>query len=195
MWGELMQRVPGSTIIIQNDQLDPPDNRRYMIDRFRRLGIGPDRLKLRPGTNRAGVLKAYGEVDISLDTWPYCGGNTIAESLWQGVPVVTLRGENFTSRYGASLLLAAGCGELIANTREEYIGIAARLAQAPARLQYLRHNLRRIYTEGGLNDSAKFARKLERAYMHMMDVRAGRATPPRSGDGQEGGCRGMTTGL
>lgn len=174
LWGELMRRVPNSTMLIQNGQLDPPDNRRYMADRFRRAGISPERLKLRPGTNRSGVLRAYGEVDISLDTWPYCGGNTVAESLWQGVPVVTLTGARLSSRYGASLLQAAGCADLVAHTPEQYISIATALAQDPERLLFLRRNLRLIYTEGGLNNSARFARDLEQAYLQMMQSWANR---------------------
>ena len=171
-WAGLMHRVPNSTMLIQNHQLNPPDNHRFMVERFARHGISPDRLKLRPGTDRAGVLKGYGEVDISLDTWPYSGGNTVAESLWQGVPVVTLKGELFCSRYAASLLQAAGCSEFIANTPGEYIEIAASLAQSPERLVFLRRNLRQIYTTGGLNDSAGFARSLEQAYVQMMNVSA-----------------------
>lgn len=172
LWSELMRRTPNSTMLIQNPQLEPLDNRRYMADRFARFGIPPERLKLRPGTDRAGVLKAYAEVDVSLDTWPYCGGNTVAESLWLGVPVVTLRGSRFSSRYGASLLQAAGCSDLIAGTFEEYLDVAARLAQNPARLLSLRKTLRDSYSKGGLNDSASFARKLEQAYLQMMQAHA-----------------------
>ncbi len=171
-WGKLMRRVPNSTILIQNHQLNLPDNRRFMAERFARCGVSSDRLKLRAGTDRAGVLKGYGAVDISLDTWPYCGGNTVAESLWQGVPVVTLKGELFSSRYAASLMQAAGCGDFIANTPEEYIEIAADLARSPERLLSLRRNLRHIYTKGGLNDSVGFARNLEQAYVQMMRASA-----------------------
>ncbi|UYN97331.1 MAG: glycosyltransferase [Enhydrobacter sp.] len=173
IWGELMQRVPNSRMLIQNSQLNTSDNRRYMVDRFRRSGISPERIRLRPGADRATILRTYGEVDISLDTWPYGGGNTVAESLWQGVPVVTLMGERFSSRYGASLLQAAGCADLITKTRQDYIEAAAALAGNPARLQNLRHSLRQIYSEGGLNDSTRFARDLEQAYFEMMGAQAG----------------------
>ena len=172
LWSEVMQRVPGSRIFLQNSQLEPPDNQRYMVDRFRRFGISPDRVILRSGTDRTGALKAYDQIDITLDTWPYCGGNTTAESLWQGVPVVSLKGERFSSRYGASLLNAAGCADLIANSREEFIDIAANLAHDTDRLTSLRQNLRQIYTAGGLNDSARFARNLEGAYLQMLKARS-----------------------
>jgi len=170
LWAEVMRQVPDSKIILQHFQFDPPDNRRYLIDRFARYGITPDRIIVRQGTNREGILRAYDDVDISFDTWPYCGGNTLAEALWQGVPVVTLKGSLLCARYGASLLEAAGLPQLIADTKERYVQIAVELANDPARLKALRHDMRGLYTETGLNDSAGFARNLERAYAHMMDL-------------------------
>jgi predicted O-linked N-acetylglucosamine transferase (SPINDLY family)/glycosyltransferase involved in cell wall biosynthesis len=164
IWCNTMRQVPRSRILIQNSQLDLPDNRRFMTDRFARFGISPERVLLRPGVRRSVILEAYREIDI----WPYCGGNTIAESLWQGVPVVTLKGARFSSRYGASLLIAAGCPDLVAGTPEEYCRIAASLAGNPDRLTSLRHSLRSIYTKSGLNDSTRFARELEGAYSEMM---------------------------
>jgi predicted O-linked N-acetylglucosamine transferase (SPINDLY family) len=169
IWAELLRRVPDAKLYIRNGQLSGNDNRRYMADRFRWHGIDSDRLRLEGGTDRATLLRCYDEVDISLDTWPYCGGNTVAEALWQGVPVVTYLGERFSSRYGASLLMAAGCNDLVGRSSEEYIRIAAALARNPDRLSYLRSNLRRMYREHGLGDSTQFARNLERAFMEMLE--------------------------
>jgi Glycosyl transferase family 41 len=169
LWSRLLHRVPGSKLHMQNHQLGSADNRRFMIDRFARFGIPADRLVVAGGVDRAKLVQLYGGIDISLDTAPYCGGNTIAESVWQGVPVVTLRGDRFVSSYGASLVTAAGCPELVAGNADEYVEIAAALAGDPERLFLLRHNLRRMSTEGGLNDSESLARRLEAAYVDMLD--------------------------
>lgn len=168
-WAQLLKRVPGSRFLIQNAQLTSIDNRRYMEERFGWFGIGPERLVLRGGTDRAGVLKGYEAVDVSLDTWPYCGGNTIGESLWQGVPVVSYYGSRFSARYGASLLTAAGCADLVGRTPGEYIEIAARLAQDRDRLVILRRSLRSMCKEHGLGDSKRFVRALETAYSEMLE--------------------------
>jgi hypothetical protein len=168
IWARLLHRVPGSALHLQNLQLQSHDFRRFISAQFANLGIDHDRLVLVEGVGRSALLKVYSQIDISLDTWPYCGGNTIAESLWMGVPVVTLLGDRFSSRYGASLLAAAGCSDLVGKTPEEYIDIAAKLAADLPRLRTLRRDLRQMSVENGLADSQRFARDLENAYVEML---------------------------
>jgi predicted O-linked N-acetylglucosamine transferase (SPINDLY family) len=92
------------------------------------------------------------------------------------VPVITLTGDTFGSRYGASLLAAAGCADLVADSPEHYIAIAKRLAGDPARLADLRQRLRDLSIEHGLGDSVGFARRLEHAYIDML-TRVGSGGP------------------
>jgi hypothetical protein len=169
IWAALLHRVPTAKLHLQNPQLSQPSDRQFMADRFQACGIQPARLVLEGGVDRPTLLRSYGQVDISLDTWPYSGGNTIAESLWHGVPVVTYRGDRFASAYGASLVGAAGCADLVGNTPEEYVEVAARLAADSGRLVHLRHNLRAMSFDYGLGDSKRFARKLEDAFTYMLD--------------------------
>ena len=123
---------------------------------------------MEPGSDRQTLLRCYDDIDITLDTWPYSGGNTVAESFWQGVPVVTLYGSRFSSRYGASLVTGAGCDDLIGRSPSEYIDTAATLAGNPHRLVQLRNDLRHMSKKHGLGDSKHFARALENAYSTML---------------------------
>ena len=173
LWARLLHRLPSAMLHLQNLQLSSYGCRQYVSSQFRNLGIARDRLVLARGVGREELLEMYNHIDISLDTWPYCGGNTIAESLWMGVPVVSLKGDRFSSRYGASLLTAAGCQDLVAKTPEEYIDIIVRLAGDLPRLKFLRGNLRQMSIDHGLADSSRFARDLEDAYVDML----GRAGP------------------
>ncbi len=167
-WATILHQVPDSIIYLRCPQLDPIDNRRYMEDRFKRFGIGPERLRLEGGTDWYSIMTAYADVDIVLDTWPYNGGNSVAEPLWQGVPVVTFTGERFSSRYASSLVNAAGCADLIGNSVEEYISIAVALAGDAERLVRLRRDLRNMFKEHGLGDSRRMTRVLESAYLDMI---------------------------
>jgi hypothetical protein len=180
LWAELLHQVPKSRLHIQNVQIVNERSRRFLAERFRSFGIDPERLILANGVERQALLKVYADIDISLDTWPYCGGNSTAEALWHGVPVITLKGDRFASRYGASLLAAAGCSDLVADSPEQYVAIAKRLAGDPARLTRLRHELRDMSIEYGLGDSVGFARRLEDAYVDMLS-RVGKQRRGRRG--------------
>ena len=46
----------------------------------------------------------YQEIDIALDVFPWSGHTTTCEALSMGVPVVTLRGNRFSSRMVAGVL-------------------------------------------------------------------------------------------
>ena len=169
LWAALLHAVPNAVLHLRNMQLNTVDNRRFMADRFERFGISPTRLILGHGVAQGELWNFYSEIDISLDTWPYCGGNSIAESLWHGVPVITMNGHRFSASYGSSLISAAGCRDLIADTSRQYIQIATELANDPLRLRHLRQQLRKMSLDHGLGDSKLFALKLEQAFCIMLD--------------------------
>lgn len=168
LWADLLHAVPNSRLHLRNMGLNSPDNRKFMERRFARWGIPETRLRLQRGGTREEIKQSYNEVDISLDTWPYCGGNTIAESQWMGVPVITLKGDRFPNAYGASLLHASGCDDLVANSAQEFISIARRLAADSKQIVHYRNNLRKMMVEHGFGDGVRFARDLEEAYDTMM---------------------------
>ena len=180
IWAKLLRRVPGSKLHIRNAQLSDAASQRFLLSRFGRFGISSERLIVGGGVDRRSLMELYAGIDISLDTWPYCGGNTIAESLWQGVPVVTIRSERFVGAYGASLVAAAGCGTLVGNTLSEYEEIAVRLTKDRARLIYLREHLREMSISHGLADSTGFARCLEEAFSAMCNRLEGREASQRT---------------
>ena len=167
VWCDLLQRVPDATLFIRNLEASPEDNRRALMEQFTGHGIDRRRVRVMGKGNRHEFVASYAEVDIALDTYPYCGGNTTAEALWQGVPVVTLEGPRFSSSYGASLLRGAGCPELIARSPEEYVELAVALAHAPARLADYRSHLRSLAFAHGLANADIFTPQFEAALIAM----------------------------
>lgn len=143
LWGRVLAAVPGSRLLCKGWNLDEETPRRQCLARFAAAGIPAERLELSPRT--AGVnehLLHYHRADVSLDTFPYHGTTTTCESLWMGVPVVTLAGERHASRVGASLLETVGHPEWIAATPDDYVRIAAGLAADRAALTRIRAGLR-----------------------------------------------------
>ena len=84
-----------------------------------------------------------------------------------GVPVITLAGPTHTSRVGVSLLSQIGAPEFIAETPEEFVAIAQRLAADIPAIEQLRHDLRVKMLGSPLFDYATLARNFEAAFRAM----------------------------
>jgi protein O-GlcNAc transferase len=166
LWAAIMERVPGSRLMLEILGLDNPGMREGVEQRFARLGIDPARLILIVN-DRRNQFVLYNRIDIALDPFPCNGGTTSFDTLWMGVPFVTLAGTNFISRLGVTILHNDGLDELIAANEKEYIQIASDLALDPARLRQLRSGLRERTRASPLMDIARFTRHLEQAYRAM----------------------------
>lgn len=164
LWSRVLERVPSARLLIKNAGLIDERSRESIAQRMIAAGISRDRFELAPWTTgRGDHLLAYSRVDIALDTFPYHGTTTTCESLLMGVPVVTLAGEVHASRVGASLLNAVGHTEWIAQTPDDYIAIAARLAGDATQRARLRNDLRPAMLASSLCDAHGFARRFATA--------------------------------
>jgi len=99
-----------------------------------------------------------------LDTFPYNGHTTSLDSLWMGVPVVTLVGQTVVGRAGLSQLMNLGLPELIAETPQQFVDVAVRLAGDLPRLAELRATLRGRMEGSPLMDAPRFAKNVEAVY-------------------------------
>jgi predicted O-linked N-acetylglucosamine transferase (SPINDLY family) len=84
-----------------------------------------------------------------------------------GVPVIALAGGTVVGRAGVSQLTNLGLPELIARTPQQYVQIAADLANDLPRLGELRRTLRARMEASPLMDAPRFARNVEAAYRQM----------------------------
>ena len=99
------------------------------LQRFTEHGVDPARITLEPGAPHYDYLASYSRVDVALDPFPYNGGTTTSEALWQGVPVLCFDGDRWAARQGASLLRAAGLDEFVAHDEADYIARGIQLGQ------------------------------------------------------------------
>lgn len=168
LWADLLTAVPGARLVLKARALGDPAVRRDTLAIFERRGIAEDRLQFSGHIEGyRDHMAAYREIDIALDTFPYNGTTTICEALWMGVPTVTLRGDRHCARVGASLLTQVGVPDLIAATAEDYLGIAARLAEDRPRLAALRGGMRDRMRQSPLMDAPRFTANLETAYREL----------------------------
>lgn len=164
LWSRVLERTPRSRLLLRNQGLRSAANRRHLAEQFSRHGIAEERLELLGPTDHFQFLQTYDAIDLALDPWPYNGGTTTSEALWQGVPVASIRGDRWTSRVSASILAAAGLEEFIAADGEALVGLASAAAADPQRLAGLRTVMRARLGASAACDTAGLTRRLEQAY-------------------------------
>ncbi|HWB54584.1 MAG TPA: hypothetical protein VG722_10340, partial [Tepidisphaeraceae bacterium] len=164
LWARILQTVHNSRLILH---AHPGAHRQEALDRFNALGIAPDRIQFVDFAPMAEYLRLYQKIDIALDPFPYAGGTTTCDALWMGVPVISLSGQTAVSRSGASILSQVGMSELVADSQDQYVAIAAALANEPSRLQALRLSLRDRMLNSPLMNGRAFAADVETAYRRL----------------------------
>ena len=93
LWSDVLKALPTSRLLMFRDTLTST-GKDYISGQFRQRGISPERLDLRRGTDAPGYLDVYGEIDFCLDTFPFSGGVSTCESMWMGVPVLSLMAQH-----------------------------------------------------------------------------------------------------
>jgi predicted O-linked N-acetylglucosamine transferase (SPINDLY family) len=162
LWCRILAAVPNARLLIVIKGGEP--NNPHVRASFASAGIGAERLRIVPFAPAMQYLNLLSEVDIALDPFPFNGGTTTLDSLYMGVPVITLAGRVATARAGATLLTNVGLTELITHSPDEYHRAAVQLAADPPRLAALRRTLRAGLKASPIADSARFTTDLEALY-------------------------------
>lgn len=167
-WARVLQAVPDSSLYLKSRSLGSPEVRERLAASFASFGIGTERLLLAGQFNsHEEHFRAYHQVDIALDPFPYPGITTTVEALWMGVPVLSLKGQRFISHQGETILHNAGLTQWIANDVDEYVAKAAAFANDLPALAALRAGLRPQLLASPLCDAPRFARNFEAALRGM----------------------------
>ena len=180
-WSEILKGVPGSKLFLANRTLESGENRVWLTERFAEKGIGTDRLILDGGAEHYDYLKNYDRMDFALDAFPYNGGTTTVEAIWQGVPVLTFDGDRWASRTSASLICYTHLKDFVAPSRQAMIDMAIRMGNdpdTPARLKDMRHGMRDALKDAPVCDGKRMAQSMEALFDRLMDRQTGPQADP-----------------
>ncbi|MDO4204070.1 MAG: hypothetical protein Q4D07_06225 [Selenomonadaceae bacterium] len=159
VWKAILDRVPGSHLILKGDAFINQFDREFMENRLNSFGFDMSRLDL--WGSSPNYLDVYREVDIALDTFPYGGGATTMDALYMSVPVISLIGETHHARFGYSILQNIGLGELACATVDEYIDRACLIASDIDTIEALHQNVRTMLENSILMDGKRYMAELE----------------------------------
>ena len=159
LWSKILSRVPESQLILKDQSFSDPAALKVMQERCRKLGINTERLILEPGAPHPEYYEYYHQVDVSLDTYPYGGGILTAESLWMGVPVVTLSGDRFNGRLAHTYLAAIGADDWVTYSADEYIEKAVQLGNDISTRRRFRDDSRQRMKQSPIMQHQDYAKK------------------------------------
>jgi len=146
-WCSILKRVPNSVLWV----IEHHDDTTEKFSRFnfrvimKQHGIDPDRLIVTPKIPDGRHIAAATLADIFLDTPKYNGGMTSIDTLWAGIPLVTMPGKQskMPQRMGISLCYALGMPEMVVTSQSEYEETAVTLALDTTALTKLRQRLQK----------------------------------------------------
>ncbi|KAI3987338.1 hypothetical protein MKX01_003088 [Papaver californicum] len=168
VWARILCAVPNSRLVVKCKPFCCDSIRQKFLSTLEQLGLESLRVDLLPLILlNHDHLQAYSLMDISLDTFPYAGTTTTCESLYMGVPCVTMAGSVHAHNVGASLLRKVGLGHLVAKTEDEYVKLSVQLANDITTLSHLRMSLRGLMVKSPVCNGSTFILGLESKYRQL----------------------------
>lgn len=169
LWMKILNQVEGSVLWLLEDNAHVAKNLRNEASK---RTVSPERIVFSKRAPLAEYLQRYHFADLFLDTSPYNAHTTASDSLWMGVPVLTLEGNSFAGRVGASLLRSVGLPELVSKTTKEYEEKAVELGKSSLKIAELKQKLRTNIESTALFDSQRYVKNLEKAFSIMHEQMA-----------------------
>ena len=124
IWSSILNSTD-SILILKESSEESDSLKESILNKFKEKGTNVNQIVFLERTkNIEDHLKLYNKIDLALDTFPFPGVTTSFESISMGVPVLTMKGFNFTSRCGESININLDMKNFIAQNADEYISKA-----------------------------------------------------------------------
>ncbi len=166
-WARILKGRDNSVLLLKYGYFADPVLQRVFRARFQAHGIDTDRIIFEGHSVGDEYVQSFGRIDLALDPSPCPGGTTSCDAVSNGVPVLTLEGNDFYARIGIQVMEACGLPELITPTWDVYVARALELTADIGALNALRARVRPGYENGVLADVDGFTRRLEDSFFEM----------------------------
>jgi predicted O-linked N-acetylglucosamine transferase (SPINDLY family) len=158
VFSKILRETQNSKIIFLGKDFDINYVKERFFKEFTKFNINYERLIIKGQLERKDLLLLYNDIDISLDTFPYSGGTTSFEASYMGVPLLTLKGNNFLENCGVSINHNINMENWIAENKEEYVKKGIQFASNINSLNLLRKNHHEKVISSSLFNCSEFAK-------------------------------------
>ena len=168
LWGKILQEVPDAILVLKANASEDLHTQMILRKRMISHGLDPDRVEWLPLTQGPlEHLQQYSKLDVALDPYPNGGCTTTCESLWMGVPVITLKGSHYVSRMSTAVLAGAQLDDWIADSADDYLIKSKRSSTAVIVLATKSWQVASTAAESPLGDPMGLMNALEEAFSVM----------------------------
>ncbi len=125
--GKILENDPKGQLLLISGRYKSKED--LIIERFTKtFPKSIDRITFLPRMSRNDFLRVIQMSHVVLDPIYFSGGNSSAETIAMGIPIVTLPGNFLRDRVTYSFFKIMGINDLIVNNAEEYISLAYKIA-------------------------------------------------------------------
>ncbi len=179
LWAQILNRLPAARLLMVSRQFVDTAIIKHYQELFLAHNIAEERLIFQAGLPFKEYLALFNEVDIALDPFPHNGHTITCDTLWMGVPVVTLTGECYAGRMGCSIMNHIGLSNMAAANEAEYVEKAVQLGRDKDGLAGLRAGMRQRLLSSPICNIEQFGCDFTEAVYNM--VHQHKALPSYSG--------------
>src|SRR5260370_20789490 len=131
LWGEILMRLPRSRLMVAS----VPEGyaKESLLANLGGAGVAASRIAFVPHVAPEEYFRRFDAADIALDSTPYSGCSTTFDTLWMGVPVITLARTTSVSRITASVLSELGLADGIVSPPGVGVRLVVQFVAAPSR--------------------------------------------------------------
>ncbi len=165
IWIKLLSQIDNSVLWLYKDNYFVEQNLYKYISELNIPKVGPTRIIFAEKLPLPDHLSRLRLADLFLDTFPYNAHTTASDSLWSGLPILTIRGNTFPSRVCSSLLQALEVPELITHSHEEYFQKAINLSKKGVEYLSLKNKIEVNRLKKPLFDCDQYTKNFEAALL------------------------------
>ena len=166
VWADILNQVPKSILWMISDNEVAKKN---LNIEFEKKNIDIKKIIFSDKLPISEHLARIKHADLFLDTFPYNAHTSCSDSIWAGLPLLTIEGNSFQSRVASSLLKTSGLEELVTKNEKEYIKKAVYIAKNKDYLDNLKNKLINSRNTNPLFDNQTFIKNIEKAYSIVLE--------------------------
>lgn len=159
-WSEIINKSNKTKLFLSYFNLGYSESAEKLYEKFKKYGVDKNKIIIEGLKDKKKVLSDYNEIDLILDTFPYCGMTTSFQAILMDTPILTLKGNQFLSNCGYSINKNLSLDFLIAENIELYIEKAVTMSENSLMIEKLQKKIKENKFNSCIFDEYNFAQKL-----------------------------------